>query len=890
MTLLARFRSRLRSTLDATLRRSRMEREMDAELRLHIENHAEQLMRAGVPSREALRRARLEFGGLDRVKEECREARGADLLESLLRDVNHGLRMLRKSPGFAALAVITLALGIGATTAVFSVVNAVLLRALPYRDPARLVFLFQPNPHFPDVPLEAWGPFNADFYDWEKQSRSFTNLALFTSDRLNLSVQGTAVRVNGSRVTGEFFQLLGIAPELGRAVAADDDQPGKGQVAVIGHALWQSRFGSDRGVLGKELLLNAQPYRIIGVMPAGFAFPHGTESLDTVGKATDVWVPLAMTPRERASREDGAGNAIGRIRTGVSLTQVQAEMRAIVARLDPLHPPMFQGAEAVVRPFDVSITGASRRALLVFLAAVVLVLLIACSNVASLILARANGRSLEIGVRTALGASRARLVRQLLAESLCLAGVGGILGVLAAFIAVRILIHINPAGIPRLDEISMDGRVLLFTVCASLATALLFGLFPALSASRCDLSEVLKSSGNRNVKGAAGRLQRGLTIAEVALTFVLLAGSGLLIRSYVKVQSIDKGFVPSSTVTMGIQLDERYSQPERQNAFFRSLIDRASVLPGVEAAAAINFLPLGGGESLSMLEVEGHPFEEKTLFEGRSVTPRYFAATGIPVLGGRVFTGDDASGRPPVAIVSRSFARRYFPGQDPVGKRFHYQDTQAPWYTIIGVVGDVRQWSLESTPPMQIYMPLWQSRSNSASVVVRTSLAPDHLASSMRALVRELDPAVAVADVSTMSQLVSAATAQRRFQALLVTAFGGVALLLSLVGLYALMTYAVEQRTAEIGIRMALGAQRSNVMRLVLRQGSSLALAGIALGVACAWGVTRWLTSLLFEVAPVDLPTFFAVAVLFSAVALAACYVPARRATRVDPMVALRYE
>jgi len=802
--------------------------------------------------------------------------------------MRHGLRLLRKDPGFALLSILTLALGIGATTAVFSLVNAVLLRALPYQNPDRLVFLYEPVPRIPGVPLEVFGPFNAEFYDWQKQSRSFVYLALFTNDRLNLSVNGNAVRVYGSRVTGDFFPLLGIAPELGRAVSADDDQPGKGHVATISHALWQSRFGSDRGVLGKELLLDARPYRIVGVMPPGFAFPHGTESLETIGKVTDVWVPWAMTPRDRASHEDGAGNAIGRLRAGVSLAQAQAEMRAIVARLDPLRPAPFQGSESVVRPFDVSITGASRRALLIFLAAVVLVLLIACSNVASLVLARANGRSLEIGVRTALGASRFRLVRQLLAESLCLAAAGGILGTFAAIVSMRILVHIHPAGIPRLDETSIDGRVLLFTVCASLATALLFGLFPALSASRCDLSEVLKSSGNRTVKGAAGRLQRGLTIAEIALTFVLLAGSGLLIRSFLKVQSVDKGFVPSSTVTMGVQLDERYNQ-DRQNKFFRELIGRASALPGVEAAAAVDRLPLGGGESLTELNVEGQPLDEKTLFEIRAITPRYFAAMRMPLLGGRVFTDDDVAGRPPVAIVSRSFAGRYFPGQDAVGKRCRY-GPNSPWWTIVGVVGDVRQWSLESTPPMQVYTPLWQAGGNSVSLAVRTSLAPGRLASSMRALVRDLDPALALADIRTMTQVVSAASAQRRFQTLLLTAFGGAALLLSLVGLYALMSYSVAQRTAEIGIRMALGAQRSSVMRVVLQQGAYLALAGIALGMACAWGMTRWMASLLFEVSPADAPTFLTVAVLFCAVALAACYVPARRATRVDPMVALRYE
>jgi predicted permease len=623
-------------------------------------------------------------------------------------------------------------------------------------------------------------------------------------------------------------------------------------------------------------------------MPAGFAFPHGTETLDTLGKSTDIWVPWVMTPQERASWEDGSGNAIARLRLGVPIQQAQAEMRAISARLDPLRAPPFRGATSVVRPLDVSVTGASRRVLLIFMAAVLLVLLIACSNVAGLVLARATGRAMEIGLRTALGASRLRLVRQLLAESLSLAGAGGILGMLTAFVTVRLLVHSRLAKIPRLDETSIDWRVLLFTAGVCLATVVLFGLVPALSVSRCNLNEVLKHSGSRTVKGAAGRLQRGLTIAEVALTFVLLAGSGLLIRSLLKVESVDKGFTPSSTVTMSVQLDARYNQPEGRSAFFRGLIERAKALPGVAAVGAINHLPLGGGEGLvNGLEVEGRPTDEKTLFEDRSITPGYFAAMGIPLSGGRPFTDDDSAGRPRVAIVSRRFAKTYFPGQDAVGKHFRYSGNLEQ---IVGVVGDVRHLSLEATPPMQIYVPMWQGGVNSVSVVVRTSRAPDQVAADIRSLVRALDPAVAVADVRTMSDLVSGATAERRFQTLLLTAFGGLALFLSLVGLYALMAYSVEQRTAEIGIRMALGAPRASVLRLVLRQGASLALAGIVLGGLCAWAVTRSMASLLFEVAPADAPAFLGAALLFCAVALAACYMPARRATLVDPATTLRAE
>jgi putative ABC transport system permease protein len=517
---------------------------------------------------------------------------------------------------------------------------------------------------------------------------------------------------------------------------------------------------------------------------------------------------------------------------------------------------------------------------------VFLVLLIACSNIASLVLARMHARGREFSLRTALGASRMRLIRQLSVESLCLAGAGGVLGVLAASVTVRLLVHFHPVNIPRLEETVIDARVLLFAMAASLSAVLLCGMFPAWSASRCDVNQALKSSGSRSVRGSAGGLQRGLMVGQVALTFILLAGAGLLIRSFLNLQAIDKGFRASSTVNMNIRLDGRYNRPERQIEFFRKVIERTAALPGVDAAAAATHLPLGGGQSLSAVEVEGFPFDDKTFFEQRDVTPRYFGALGIPVLEGRAFTDGDSASAQPVIVISRSFARKYFPGQSALGKRIHTNGHRV----VVGVVGDVRQYSLESAPPMQFYLPLWQGGAWSANIVARTNLPPGRLASEMRTLVRSLDPAVAVADVRTGDDLVSGATAERRFETFLLTAFGGIALFLSLVGLYALMTYSVEQRTAEIGIRMALGAQPGSVLRLVLHQGSRLALAGIALGFAAAWFAARSIASLLFEVKPTDAPTFFAVACLFCAVAVAACYFPARRATRVDPLVSLRAE
>jgi putative ABC transport system permease protein len=522
--------------------------------------------------------------------------------------------------------------------------------------------------------------------------------------------------------------------------------------------------------------------------------------------------------------------------------------------------------------------------------AVLLVLLIACTNVASLVLVRANARTFEVGVRTAFGAPRLRLIRQLVTESFILAGAGALLGISAAVVSIRLLIRFHPVNIPRLEEASIDWRVLLFAICAVLATVLAAGLFPALSISRRDLNEMLKSSGGRSVKGRSGGVRRGLTIAEVALTFVLLAGAGLLIRSYLKLWSVDKGFTPASTVTMHIQLDERYGQPEQQQVFFRDLLAKTANMPGVEAAGMINNQPLSGGESLSLLQVEGHAYNRKISFESRSITPRYFAAMGVSLVDGRNFTDADLAGRPPVAIVSRGFAQKYFPGESALGKRIHSEDLSSPWWTIVGVVNDIRYMGLEKQPPMQFYAPLWQVSVRSVYLALRTSLPPEQMAAGVRAAVGKIDPAITVADVRTMDEVLSQATAERRFQTFLLTAFAGAALFLSLLGLYALIAYSVEQRTAELGIRIALGAERRSVLRMVLTQGSKLALAGVAAGIVCALGLTRLISCLLFEIKPTDGPTFCGAAILFCVVALAACYVPARRATRVDPVVALRYE
>jgi predicted permease len=876
--------------LRSLFRWAQADRELDDELRDHLERKTEEYIAQGMTQDEGHRRARFDLDGLEQTKEKCRDARRVNWIQDLIQDLRFGLRTWRKAPGFTAVAVLTLALGIGACTTVFSLVNAVLIRSLPYPHPDRLAYVWSPNPKF-QVPLEYFTPMNADFFDLQRQNHSFASLSLVGTAKFNVAANGRANALCGARVTGSFFATMGVAPELGRTVNSRDDEPGHDQVAVISHSLWREEFGAERDVLGKTLFLDAKPYRIIGVMPAGFGFPRATDVLDAA-KGTDIWIPWAMTQQQKANRDDSAGNAIGRLRPGVTVERAQAEMRSLMASIDLLRPLKDRGFGAQVQPLLDSVTGGSRHAVLLLMGAVGLLLFIACSNVASLAMARASGRISEMGVRTALGAGRSRLLRQLLTESLFLGLAGGALGAVVAFASIRLLLRLDPGNIPRLDEASVDIPVLFFALGVSILTSLLFGLFPALAVSRCDPARVLTQGGSRGVKGTRGRFRHGVIITQVALTVVLLTGSALLVRSLIKVLSVEKGFDPRSTVTMSLSLDARYAQAERQTAFYRSLINTLSALPGVQSAGAITNLPLAHGEMISWLAVEGHKFDDNVSFQTRSVTPRYFEAMGIRLLHGRYFTDDDARGRELVAIVNRTFARQYFPDQSALGKRFHFIDgaPKPTWWTIVGVVGDIRHASLEEKPQFQAYLPFWQAGDPTASVVLRTDYNPALIAPVVRKVVNGLDSSLAIGDVRTMGQLVAESTAGRRFQTLLLTAFSSVALLLSLVGLYALVAYSVRQRTAEIGIRMTLGAQRGNVLRLVLKEGSGLALAGVAVGLACSWALTRLMTNLLFGVRATDTSTFVGVGILFSAVTMAACYIPARRGMRFDPMVALRHE
>jgi putative ABC transport system permease protein len=844
------------------------------------------------------------------------------------------LHVFRKQPGFAAIVMLTLAVGIGASTAVFSLLNAVVLRPFAFPDPDRLIHLSTPNRNLPEVPAELIGPSAADFFDWQRQARSFSQLALFEQASFNVAsgsgvtnASGTtnasgaadtseapgaseardasgapAQRAGGARVSGGFFSTLGVHAAWGRTLDARDDEPGRGDLAVISHALWQSAFGGDAAILQRTLTLDARPYRIVGVMPPGWRYPRGGDLGKTslADAPTDVWVPLALTPAQRAEREPSNYSAIGRLRDDVSLAQARAEMIAIMARLDALHSAELRGWSAWLRSSVDTLLDDVRPLLWVMIGAVSLVLLIACSNAAHLLLTRAAGRTAEMGVRAAMGASRSRLIRQTLSEAVLLACGGGVLGVGLAFGAVRGFLLLDPGNVPRLDATSVDARVLAFSFGLSLLTGVIFGLMPAVAASRVDVADLLRAGGQGRTTASSSRLRRGLIVGQIALAVILLVGAGLLMRSWLELQRVDPGFSPATT-TMRVTLDARHARPEQRRSFYRDLLDRVHLTPGARRAGLVDALPFSRSERMGFVEIEGYPNRDGQLLHSRSIAGDYFDAMGTPLLEGRAFADDDVAGRPGVAIVNQAFVTTYLRGRAALGARLRFPagaGRPSPWFTIVGVVADVRHSNLEDAPPPQVYQSLWQTDANSVYLAVQASsgaspasadiASETHLIAGIRRTVRDLDPALAVGEARTMEGLVGEAGARRRFQTLLLGVFAGIALLLAAAGLYSVMAYSVKQRTAEIGIRLALGAPRATVLRLVVGQGARLTLLGLALGAAAALGLTRLIAASLYRVGPADPLAFLGAAALLAGAALVACYVPAGRAARVDPLVVLR--
>jgi putative ABC transport system permease protein len=810
---------------------------------------------------------------------------------TFIQDLRYGARTLRKRPAFTVVAVLALALGIGANTAIFSVVNTLLLSPLPFRDSERLVMLWEANlPR--DVHQNVIS--SANFLDWREQSTSFEEMAAFYDARLNLTGGGDPLEVPSQITTENLFSLLGVEPMLGRNFTREDVAPDAPTVVILGYGLWQSRFGGDPGVVGRTITLNGESATVVGVLPAGFQWFIKKGSL--TDKPAELWTPFGFTEQNRV-RRGRFMSAVARLKPGVTPGQAQAEMTTIAARLEQQYASFNKGWAVEVVPLREQFVGDVRPALLVLLGAVGFVLLIACANVANLLLARAASRHKEVAIRTALGAGRLRIVRQLLTESLLIALSGGAIGLLLAMWGVDLLVASTPVDIPRLREVGLDWRVLSFTLFVSVLTGIVFGLAPALQASKIELNEVLKEGGRGSTEGIMrNRVRSFLVVSEVALSLVLLVGAGLLIKSFMRLREVDPGFDAKNLLTTSLTPSRaKYPDAERQNNFYREVLGRIQSLPGVDAAGYVDPLPLSGNSSSVTFTVEGQEVAPGRLFSSnrRMISPDYFRAMRIPLLEGRAFNEHDTKDSPLVLIVNETFARRFFPGADPIGKRVLIgaspENPNPPPHEIVGVVGDVHHEGLDTEAGPEYYVSYNQTPLRHGSLVVRTTRGDQSgMAASLRSAIKQVDQEQYIPRIEPMEQLLAESFARRRFNMLLLAVFAFVALLLAAVGIYGVMSYSVTRRTHEIGIRIALGAQAGDVVRMVVRQGMTLVLVGLLLGLTGAFAVTRIMASLLFGVSPTDALTFIAVSVLLAGIALLACLIPARRATRVDPMVALR--
>jgi predicted permease len=864
--------------------RNRLEDNLAEELRAHLDLLVEENLRRGMSPEEARYAARRSFGGLEQMREAYREQRGLPMFETLAQDVRYGIRQLRRSPGFTAVAIITLALGIGANTAIFSVVNTVLLRPLPYQDADRLVMVWG-NDRAHGYATDQVSP--PDFRDWQSQNHVFEAMAGSTDVMYTLTGAGDPAPITGYEFSAEYFHILGVAPLIGRTFAPEEEQVGRNHVVVLGYRLWQSRFGGDRGLVGKTIILDGAPYTVVGVMPP--AFP------DSV---TQLWTPLIVPREAEQDRNYRFLRVVARLKPGVTLRQAQTEMNTIAARLASAYPNTNKDEGVSIMTMRQNLTGDVRAPLLVLLCAVGFVLLIACANVANLVLARAMRRQREVAVRTALGASRNRLLRQLLTESAILGLSGGALGLLIAYWATSAMVTMFPPtianlNIPRVDKIPMDGWVLGFALAASLLTAVIFGLAPAMQACGLDAYESLKESGRSLTGSRQGRRFRNvLATAEVAMSLILLAAAGLTLKSLVHLLRGDLGLNPDHVLSMRVLLpDSKYPGDSQRRAFSDQVLDRIKSLPGVQSAGTVTFLPLSGwwGVRDVVLESQARSGQQRPQVVWSSVTPDYFRALDIPLLKGRYLVDSDRAGSTGVAIISATLAKRLTPSADPLGQRIEVAGVKGP-VEVVGVVGDVHQLGMTSEETSEVYLPFAQFPSPLICFAIRTASDPAGLAKAAQRVIWTVDKDQAVSYVMSMKQLASESLAPQRVVAILLGIFAAVALTLAAIGLYGVISYSASQRTHEIGIRMALGAGRSEVLRLVVLDGLRLTLLGLALGFAGALASARLIGSVLYGVQPRDPITLLGVAILLGAVALVASYIPARRAIAVDPIAALRHE
>jgi predicted permease len=876
--------NKLRTRLHALLRRSEMERELDEELRHHIERQTEQNIRMGMSPEEARYAARRAFGGIDQAKERSRDERGVRLIDELWQDLRYGAHMLLKNPGFTLIAVITLALGIGANAAIFSVVNAILLRPLPSKESDRLVWLYSV---YPQIRGDSHSP--ADFLDYQAQNQSFEQMAAFRNLSFTLTGEGQPERIDGRIVTANYFSLLGIEPALGRNFTPKDGEAGAGRVILLSYSFWQRRFNDDPKAIGKALTLNGESATVVGVMPPGF----NEGGLNLWVNPHRIVPDLATGSRQDLTtvRNNNYLRVIARLKPGVALPQAQTDINTITARLQQQYPNTNAFRNVQIVPLLERVVGDLQPTLLILFGAVGLVLLIACANVANLMLVRATARQKEIAIRAALGADRWRILRQLLTESLLLASLSGICGWLLAIWGVDLIVSFSPANTPRLSEIRLDSQVFIFTLGVSLFTGLIFGLIPAMTASKFSLTETLKEGGRGAATGISRhRARRLLVIAEVAIALVVITGAGLLLRSFDKLQTVNPGFDPDKLTTLLVWMSEaKYLNPSISRGFIKELNDRLAALPGIDGVAISNDLPILGTDSRTSFEIEGRPPAGEAVQIGRhAVGKGYFQAMRIPLRAGREFTERDNEKVPQVIIINETAAQIMWPGEDPVGKRLRLfgQD----WAEVIGVVGDVKHDGLHEPPFMHAYLSNLQFPWGVLRVALRSQLNQASLITSAQREVRAIDANQPVSNIITMSEILTDSMGTRRLAMSLFSLFAAIALLLTAIGLYGVMAYSVSQRTREMGIRIALGAQTGNVLRLVVKQGMILAAIGVVLGLTTSFAMTRLMRTMLYEVSATDPVTFIFAPLLIGVVALLACWIPARRAANVDPIVALRNE
>jgi putative ABC transport system permease protein len=876
------------------IRGPNIDADVDDELAFHLAMRRRDYESRGLSADDAVRAAATRFGDVARIggalrahdhrRQQVHQRR--EVMGDLAQDLKYGLRALRRAPGFTVVAILTIALGIGATTAIFSVINAVVLRPLPYLEADRVVMIWMDNTR---QAIEKDIHSYPNFADYRSQNTVMSEMAGFTNANFNVTGNGDPQRIRGAAATADLFRVLRASPLIGRVFTAEEEEQGSDAVVVLSHGFWERAFGGDAGVVGTTVQLNGRARTVIGVMPPDFAFP---------ATDTDVWVPLAIGTQTREQRNSFFLSAIGRLRPGVSLERARSDFATIARRIEQEYPSQQgYGANLVALPDEI-VGGTVRTALWIMLGAVVAVLLIACANVANLLLSRAATREREIGVRVALGAGRTRVVRQLLTESAMLGLIGGTVGIIIAWGGLRVLTSLAPADLPRLDQVSLDPMMLSFALVLSIVTGLAFGVVPALQSSRTAVFAALREGGRGGTAGRQGqRLRRVLIGAQLTLVVVLLTGAGLMIRSFIELQRVDLGFRSGNLLTMRLQPSPaRYDSAASVRAFYGELLERTRGIPGVQDAAAITDIFLSQTPNSTGFVIEGRPLvpdAERVETPFDAVTPNYFQVMGIPIVSGRAFTDQDRVGSPEVAIVNEAMARRFWPDEEAVGKRFKFgddPDDDTPWFTIVGVEGDRRRTGFDLPVRYETFLPHAAFTARTMTLVVRTAGDPAAMAGPVRQVVRGIDAEQPVYAVATMDEMISGMMAQRRFSMTLIAAFASLALVLALVGVYGVTSYLVAQRTREIGLRLALGADPRSVVGMVVRQGMTVAAVALTLGVGAALALTRLMAGLLYGVSSTDLITFGAVVLLITAVTAIANWLPARRAARVDLSVALRQD